>query len=421
MVDAPSPRDLRLRDALACPDRRGFLFGASSLAASLALPRIASAAGARDPRLVVIILRGALDGLSAVPPVGDPAYEALRPDISLKLAAEKGAALPLEGPFALNGAMTRFHALYKSGHALAVHATATGYRERSHFDGQDALENGTPVSRGSNTGWLNRAVAAIPSTGLVKPLRGLGVGAGVPLILQGPSPVMSWAPPRLDPAKADTVERLVALYAARDPELARAFEAGLEADRLASGGSGDGQSAMQAAPPAQRAFMALAQGCARLLKDEGGPRVAALSFDGWDTHIKEGSATGRLAMLLGGLDIAIDTLRTGLGDAWRETAVVVVTEFGRTARENGADGTDHGVGTAAFLAGGAVKGGRVMADWPGLKDSQLYEGRDLMPTTDLRAVLKGVLADHLGLPEGVLGKTVFPGSEAVAPVRGLIA
>lgn len=420
MADAPSPRDARLRDMLACPDRRGFLLGATSLTAALSMPRWASAAGARDPRLVVIILRGAMDGLSAVPPVGDPTYEALRPDIALKISAKTGAALPLEGPFALNGAMTRFHELYKSGHGLIVHATATGYRDRSHFDGQDSLENGTPVARGIDTGWLNRAVAAIPSAGLVKPVRGLGIGAGVPLILRGPAPVATWAPPRLDLAKDDTIDRLAALYAARDPELARVFEAGVETDRMALASAG-GQEGAQKIAPVQRGFLSLAQGCARLLKDEGGPRVAALSFDGWDTHIREGSASGRLATALGGLDIAIDTLRTGLGDAWRETAVVVITEFGRTARENGADGTDHGIGSAAFLAGGAIKGGRVMADWPGLKDNQLYEGRDLMPTTDLRAVLKGVLADHLGVPEGVLGKTVFPGSEAIAPVRGLIA
>lgn len=406
--------------SLLCPDRRGFLLGATSLTAALAMPRVASAAGARDPRLVVIILRGALDGLSAVPPVGDPSYEALRPDIALKLASASGAALPLEGPFALNGAMSRFNDLYKSGQGLVIHAAATGYRERSHFDGQDALENGTPASAGASTGWLNRAIAAIPSAGLARPVQGLGVSAGVPLVLRGPSPVMSWIPPRLDTAKADTIERLAALYSARDPELAHVFEAGVETDRIALAGAAGGEK-MRALPPVQRIFVSLAEGCARLLKNDEGPRVAALSYDGWDTHIREGSATGRLAQLLGGLDLAIDTLRAGLGDVWRETAVVVVTEFGRTARENGADGTDHGTGAAAFLAGGAVKGGRVVADWPGLRDQDLLDGRDLTPTTDLRGVLKGMLADHLGVPAGVLAGTVFPGSEKIAPVRGLIA
>lgn len=418
MTDAS--RRAAFRDALACPDRRGFLIGASSLTAALMMPKIASAARARDPRLVVIVLRGAMDGLSAVPPVGDAAYEGLRPDISLKLASQKGAALPLEGPFALNGAMTRFHGLYKSGQGLVVHAAATGYRDRSHFDGQDALENGTSAAKAVDTGWLNRAVAAMPSAGQVKPIRGLGIGANVPLILRGPSPTMTWAPPRLDAAKVDTIDRLAALYAARDPELAKAFEAGVETDRLALAGMADDKSA-PGLSRLQQNFVALAQGCARLMADDEGPRVAALSFDGWDTHTKEGAATGRLAGLLGGLDVAIDTLRTGLKDKWKETAVVVVTEFGRTAHENGADGTDHGTGTAAFLAGGAVKGGRVMADWPGLKPNELFENRDLAPTTDLRAVLKGVLADHLGVPAGVLTEKVFPGSETVTPAKGLIA
>lgn len=418
MTNGPSPA--ALRDALSCPDRRGFLVGATSLTAALMTPKIASAAGARDPRLVMIILRGALDGLSAVPPVGDPSYEALRPDISLKLASEKGAALPLEGPFALNGAMTRFHGMYKSGQGLVVHATATGYRQRSHFDGQDALENGTPAAKAVDTGWLNRAVAAMPAAGLARPIRGLGVGASVPLILRGPSPTMTWAPPELDTAKADTIDRLAALYAARDPELAKVFEAGVETDRLALADASAMGGAAAGGSRTQKNFVTLAQGCARLMADDEGPRVAALSYDGWDTHTREGGATGRLAQLLAGLDMALEALKTGLGSKWSETAVVVVTEFGRTAHENGSDGTDHGTGAAAFLAGGAVKGGRVAADWPGLKPNQLFENRDLAPTTDLRAVLKGVLADHLGVPHGVLAEKVFPGSEKIRPMQGLI-
>lgn len=400
-----------------CPDRRMFLVGASSLTAALMAPRVASAAGARDPRLIVVILRGALDGLSAVPPVGDRDYEALRPDIALKAAGEN-AALKLDDTFAMNAQLSRLHALVKRGEAMVVHAVATGYRDRSHFDGQDALENGTSAGKGLDTGWLNRAVAALPAAGRTAPVKSLGVGASVPLILRGPSPTVSWAPPQLDTAKADTVDRLAALYAALDPELARALESGVEIDRMAAGGAGAAKT--PGLTRLQSNFVQLAQGAARLMSGPDGPRIAALSYDGWDTHAKEGAAKGRLAQLLGGLDLALDALRTGLGEHWRETAVVVVTEFGRTARENGADGTDHGNGTTAFLLGGAVKGGRVMADWPGLKERDLLDGRDLTPTTDLRAVLKGVLADHLGLPAGVLAEKVFPGSEKVAPAKGLI-
>ena len=405
--------------SLLCPDRRLFLAGATCLTAALMAPKVASAAGARDPRLVVVILRGALDGLSAAPPVGDPSYAALRPDIALRLDGPN-AALPLDGTFALNAGLSRLHAMVKRGEALVVQAVATGYRDRSHFDGQDALENGTSKARGLDTGWLNRAVSAMPSGQRTKPVTGLGVGATIPLVLRGPSPTLTWVPPRLDTAKADTIDRLAALYAARDPELAKVFEAGVEIDRMASAGSKDDK-ATPGLTRLQSSFVQLAQGAARLMAGPEGPRVAALSYDGWDTHVREGSGSGRLAQLLGGLDLALDSLRTGLADAWKETAVVVVTEFGRTARENGADGTDHGNGTVAFLLGGAVKGGRVVADWPGLRDKDLLDGRDLMPTTDLRAVLKGVLADHLGVPAGALADKVFPGSGDIAPMKGLIA
>lgn len=401
------------------PDRRMFLIGASSLTAALMAPRIASAAGARDPRLVVVILRGALDGLSAVPPMNDPTYAALRPDIAVKFSGPKGA-LPVDGDFALNPSLTRLHAMVKRGEALIVHAVAHSYRERSHFSGQDALEAGVANAGGFDTGWLNRAVTALPSAGRVAPVKGLGVGATIPLVLRGPAPTVSWVPQKLDVAKADTIDRLAALYAARDPELARAFEDGVAIDRITAVDKMAGDQGDPGGGRIQRSFVTLAQGAARLLAGADGPRVAALSFDGWDTHIREGSSDGRLAHLLDGLDQSLEALRTGLGPAWKETAVLVVTEFGRTARENGADGTDHGTGTVAFLAGGAVKGGRVIADWPGLKDSQLYEGRDLAPTTDLRAILKGVLADHLGLPANVLGDKIFPGSEQVAPYKGLI-
>jgi uncharacterized protein (DUF1501 family) len=163
-----------------------------------------------------------------------------------------------------------------------------------------------------------------------------------------------------------------------------------------------------------------AQGAARLIAADDGPRVAALAFDGWDTHANEGGATGRLAQLLGGLDGAFEEFERGLGPMWKDTAIIVTTEFGRTARINGTIGTDHGTGTVAFLAGGAIKGGRVIADWPGLKPDQLYENRDLAPTMDLRAVVKGVLADHLGLGGAVMANSIFPDSIGVKPVSGLI-
>jgi uncharacterized protein (DUF1501 family) len=170
-----------------------------------------------------------------------------------------------------------------------------------------------------------------------------------------------------------------------------------------------------------RAYFAEAAGtAAKFLAQPDGPRVGALALDGWDTHYNEGIAQGRLAQLLGALDAALAAIKTGMGPAWRETVVAVVTEFGRTARINGTEGTDHGTATVALLAGGALKGGRVLADWPGLKGSALHENRDLKPTTDLRAVLKGVLKDHLRADDRALAENVFPGSSNVRPMRGLV-
>jgi uncharacterized protein (DUF1501 family) len=384
------------------------------------IPRFARAADGRDPRLVVIILRGALDGLSAVGPVGDPDYAGLHGDIALSLSGPH-AALPLDGFFAVNPAMPTFARLYRANQAAVVHAAATGYRDRSHFDGQDVLESGLPGVGPIETGWLNRALANLPQGDRVASRGGLAVGAATPLVLRGSAPVLGWAPAAVPTASDDLASRVLDLYNHRDRVLHVALERGLDTDRMvASGGPGmDGKpkGGFDSAAGMRQA----AQGAARLIAGDDGPRVAALSFDGWDTHVNEGGATGRLAMLLGGLDGAFEEFEKGLGARWRDTAIVAVTEFGRTARINGTTGTDHGTGTVAFLAGGAIKGGRVIADWPGLKPAQLYEGRDLTPTTDVRAVLKGLLADQFGLSAAVLGDKVFPDSAGVAPSRGLVA
>jgi uncharacterized protein (DUF1501 family) len=211
--------------------------------------------------------------------------------------------------------------------------------------------------------------------------------------------------------------RLIDLYTHRDPALASALTQGLQLEKTSRGDD------MKPAPGQNQvgAMRLAAKGAAKLMAADDGPRIAALAFDGWDTHANEGGAVGRLAFLLGGLDGAFEEFQTGLGDKWRDTAIVVATEFGRTARINGTDGTDHGTGTIALLAGGAVKGGQVISDWPGLKQAQLYEGRDLKPTTDLRGVLKGLLRDHLGLSETVLNDSVFPESNQARPLAGLIA
>ena len=408
------------------PSRREALLGAGALFAWSQMPRLARAEG-RDPRMLVIVLRGALDGLGAVAPVGDPDWIGLRGDHALMLGG-KTPALPLDGFFALNPAMPNLHRLYKAQQASIVHATATPYRERSHFDGQDVLESGIARPGAIDTGWLNRALVALASDGQVdlRESRALGVGSVTPLVVRGRAPVMSWIPQQLLPASSDTQARLLALYQHTDPKLAVALEARI---RLAAlGPSGVLESAMPdatvLAPPGMarvRAYFAEAAGtAARFLAKPDGPRVGALGFVGWDTHINEGTAVGQLADLLSALDGAVAAIETNMGDAWRETVVAIVTEFGRTAQINGTDGTDHGTGTVAFLTGGALRGGRIVADWPGLKPAQLFEGRDLQPTTDLRAVLKGLLRDHLRVDERVLANDVFPDSRDVAPTAGLV-
>lgn len=399
--------------------RRQMLGFGASLVASSFIPKFARAADGRDPRLIVIILRGAMDGLSAVAPTGDPNYATLHGDLALQLTGSN-PGLPLDSFFTLNPAMANFQRLFKSGQAAIIHAAATAYRDRSHFDGQDVLESGYAGVAQANSGWLNRAISALPTGQKIGQQSGLAVGATAPLIMRGPAPVLGWAPEALPEAGDDLNRRLLDLYQHTDTKLAEALQRGLDAARMAKGdGMNNGKIAggMDQAAGMRQA----AQGAARLMSADDGPRIAAMAFEGWDTHQNEGGATGRLFNLLGGLDGALADLESGLGAAWSQTAIVVMTEFGRTANINGTDGTDHGTGTVAFLAGGAIKGGRVIADWPGLKQAELYQGRDLNPTTDLRAVLKGLLSDHLGLASDRLAQDIFPDSDAVRPMQGLIA
>ncbi|MEP6828481.1 MAG: DUF1501 domain-containing protein [Aestuariivirga sp.] len=394
--------------------RRKLLGLSGSLVASAFIPRFARAADSRDPRFITIILRGAMDGLSAVAPVGDPDYASLHGNLALAKMGDN-SGITLDSFFGLNPAMTNFARLYQKGQAGIIHATATAYRDRSHFDGQDVLESGFAGPGKTDSGWLNRAIAALPQGQRIGPKSSLAVGAVAPLVIRGPAETLGWAPTGLQPAGDPLATRLLDLYTHRDPQLAALLQSGLDTQKLASG-------AMRGMNTADHPneMVLQARGAAHLMAADDGPRIVAMAFDGWDTHENEGGAKGRLFNLLTGLDGAIAEFESALGAAWSQTSIVVMTEFGRTVQVNGTVGTDHGTGTLAFLAGGAVKGGRVIADWPGLKTAQLYEGRDLKPTTDLRAVLKGLLADQLGLSEQVLANSIFPDSGNVKPMQGLI-
>lgn len=400
--------------------RRGLLGSGLAFAAWSAAPSLARAAGGRDPRLVVMVLRGALDGLAAVAPLGDPDYLGRHGELSLRLDGPR-PALPLDAMFALNPSMPAFERQYREGHGLVVHAVATGYRERSHFDGQDVLESGQPRPGLVASGWLNRAVGLLPRVAGRSDRLGLAVGSTTPLVLRGPTPVLGWAPQVMAPAGDDLARRVLDLYRRTDRPLAEALTMGLDTERMAMAVALSPDMAKARGGMDQPAGMRrAAAGAAKLLALDEGPRVAALALDGWDTHAGEGVVEGTLARRLSGLDGAFEELEKGLGSAWADTTVVAVTEFGRTVRVNGTDGTDHGTATVAFLTGGAVRGGRIVADWPGLSDAALHEGRDLKPTTDLRGVFAGVLAEGFGLDARQIAEIVFPGTVGLRPISGLL-
>jgi len=412
------------REDVSLSRRQLLASGAASLALWGFLPRPVLAGGG-DPRLLVVILRGGLDGLALAQPTGDPDLVRLRASLAIPAVGE-GGGLALDGFFALNPAMPYLHSLYQKREALIAHAVATPYRERSHFDGQDVLESGYPAVGRADSGWLNRALAQLSVAGKANP-KGLAMGAVVPLIMRGSAPVLSWSPQTSSlPLRQATLARLGDLYAHTDPALAQALAEGGDIERLvsesgASGASGSMQMPGKAARGPLREFVDTAQTAARLLAADDGPRVGALSYNGWDTHANEGAVNGQLATRLAGLDTALKTFAEGMGSAWKDTAVVVVTEFGRTARINGTDGTDHGTATTALVLGGGIKGGHVLADWPGLSETALHEGRDLKPTLDLRALLKAVLREHLGVSDDILSSIVFPDSSWVPTLRDIIA
>jgi uncharacterized protein (DUF1501 family) len=392
--------------------------GGTLLASRLAFGR----SDTRKPRFVLIIMRGALDGLATVAPYGDRDYAALRGDLALRAPGERNGALPLEGFFGLHPALAFLQQCYAARELTVFHALASPYRERSHFDGQDVLENGSARAHALTTGWLNRALERAPAPGQRE--AGVALGQNVPLVMRGPAAVTSWSASKLTALDEDTLGRLTDLYA-NDALLATRLADALAADAIAGDGAGSGAGMMPDAPDkngqAPRArYAQVVRAAAGFLRQESGPKVAVFDTTGWDTHANEGGAQGQLAARLASLDAALATLKQELGATWGDTAVLMVTEFGRTAAINGTRGTDHGTATAAFLVGGAVAGGRVIADWPGLAARALYEGRDLAPTLDLRSVLKGLLHEHLSVPSRELERTVFPDSAAAQPLRGLV-
>jgi uncharacterized protein (DUF1501 family) len=391
--------------------RRTILSALSAAGAvALADPRAAFAAAPGERRLVVAILRGGMDGLEAVAPYADADYRRLRPTLAAKPPGEKDGAVDLDGRFGLSPALAPLHALYKSGELLIAHAIGSPDRTRSHFDAQDTLENGGLKARDHATGWLNRALAILGGGRE----RGLAVAHNVPLLMRGPVAVRTWAPAVLPEADAAFLDRLDIMYA-RDPQLLAALRAGRRSAAAADKAMG-GRPKGMGGPP-NKAFVEMAGAAGKLLSAADGPRIASIEMDGWDTHF--GQAFNHRQQL-DALARGLIALKDALGPAWQNTVVIAASEFGRTAAENGTRGTDHGTGGAAFLAGGAVAGGRIIGRWPGLAGSQLFEKRDLAATTDLRALFKGVLREHMRMADAALEDRVFPGSRAAVPIAGLI-
>jgi uncharacterized protein (DUF1501 family) len=396
--------------------RRRFLAGAGVLAASAALPKVLFARTGGSSRLVVVILRGALDGLAAVPPYGDPDYVALHRELSIAAPGSVDGALALDGTFGLHPSLVFMHERFAAGELVVFNAVASPYRDRSHFDGQNVLENGLTKPIGTADGWLNRALAALPR-GRASSERAVAISQNVPLILRGEAAVMSKSPQATPDVDEELLARLADLYSTDNWFSARLSEA-MQTEKMV-----DGAGAManeSARPAAVDRIGAVAHMAAGLMRSDGGPEIAVIEASGWDTHANQGAAKGALAVRLTGLDKAIKSLADELGPLWQQTAVLIVTEFGRTAAVNGTRGTDHGTGGCAFLVGGAVQGGQVVADWPGLRRAALLDNRDLRPTLDLRSVFKTVLDEHMHVDANTLAKRVFPDSSGARPLPGLI-
>ena len=365
-------------------DRRNFLvLGGAGTLATVAAPKLSFAATARtDKRFLFIIQRGAADGLATLAPLGDPAYAGLRGD----LAADLATGAKLDSMFTLHPALTETARLYRDKQALFVHAVASPYRDRSHFDGQNVLESGGAAAYRVKDGWMNRLLAELPGG------KAIALAPTVPMALRGPRPVQSYAPSSLPQAGDDLLLRVGDLYA-EDALLGPLWNQA-QAARMKAGDIGYARGATAAG-----------QLAARLMSGADGARIAMVETNGWDTH---NGQRGRLAVQLRGLDAMLAALKAGMGAQWNDTLVLVATEFGRTAKANGTGGTDHGTGALAMLAGGAVAGGRIVADWPGLSHSALYEGRDLKPTLALDSLVVTALAQHFGLDAGRTAALLFP-------------
>lgn len=352
------------------------------ISSSLAFEK--STAAANNPKIIWLMLRGALDSLHTIVPTFDPQLKHYRPTLSTSF---KSALLPLDKGFALHPALSNMHQWYQEKSLLPIVAVSSGYQQRSHFDGQDFLESGK-AEIDHDSGWLARALDQ-------RGKRALAISRSIPISLRSSDQVRTWYPSKLKNADTNIYAQLSKLYQS-DTLLNESLERGLTVRDLLD---------KKQSKKRQGKFIDLTKACANLLTNQHeNIDCAMLEFGGWDTHSNQ---SNRLERNLNELDQGLSELKEGLGKEWQNTVIIIGTEFGRTVKENGTGGTDHGTGSALFLAGGAVQGGRVLGDWPGLETSQLFEQRDLMPTSNSYSWISNVLANHWQIPESAL-QQVFP-------------
>jgi len=378
-------------------NRRNILSALGASAATFALPNMAFANSGGSKKFIFILQRGAADGLMALAPTGDPAFEDMRGSFVRDLEASH----KVDSYFTMHGALNNMERLYAKKQLVLAHAISSSYRDRSHFDGQNVLETGGAAPYVLNTGWLNRLIGLLPDGRR----KAIGLGQTLPLALRGEYAAASFTPnATLDP-HADLLSQVSDLYS-DNPLLSSAWEQALQTRDMVGDVGKIGR----------RDFAAIGELMSRLIKGPEGANIATYETTGWDTHTGQ---SFRSKTELGRLDSFIAALQTGLGDDWDNTVVVVATEFGRTVRMNGTQGTDHGTGSLAYILGGAVRGGRVISDWPGIGSSNLLDGRDLMPTTSLEMMLAGVIGDHFKLDSEKVSRELFPGSIDGTPVTGI--
>ena len=389
-------------------NRRQFLQATSvTVGASVWPVPMAFANAPTEKRLVFVFLRGGLDGMHLMPPWADADYRRLRPRLALPAPGEDNGVLDLDGYFGLHPALMSMHNLYRQKELVIVPASTTRYQQRSHFDAQNMLENGSGKPYGARDGWLNRAIQGVTVSAS---RAGLALGPSVPLILQGDNGVQTWSDSRLPKADDDFLMRMSKMYQG-DPLFAQTLRDASQAMQPNMDGTGKRDRRRN------NAFATAAKAAADLLSRDNGPRIAVMGLQGWDTHFAQ---QRRLTSQFKQLSQGVDNLKQGLGEAWKDTVVLVVSEFGRTAAENASGGTDHGTGGVAVLVGGAVNGGRIQGKWPGLSSAALHEGRDLRRVNYYESIFKTVLISHLGLSAGFVEDKVLPNSARIEPMPDLM-